>query len=155
MVSFLMKMPFPSGCLSAYTEWLPGLWLFNSTYAVLDCEGWLPDSHGSVIISIRGPRYHSHSASKVELYVGRRAGGGAFSMDHTHFTRLGYVSLSENEQTGFRVSRNGCESNSYRNPSPSLVPRLFLISSFLLRVERGNEPGDEATQPHGKKFLFP
>lgn len=113
MVSFLMKMPFPSGCLSAYPECLPGVQPFNSTCAVLDCEGWLPDTHGSVIISIRGLHYHSHSASKVELYVGRRTGGGAFSMDHTHFTRLGYVSLSENEQTGFRVSRNGCESNSY------------------------------------------
>ena len=39
--------------------------------------------------------------------------GGAFSLDHTHFTRLGYISLSENEQTGFRVSGNDSGSNSY------------------------------------------
>ena len=54
------------------------------------------------------------SASTVELYVGRHVGGRAFSMDHTHFTRLGYISLSENEQTGFRVSGNSfCHSFFY------------------------------------------
>jgi len=45
---------------------------------------------------------HQHMiASKVELYVGRQV-GGASSLDHAEFLRLGYISLSDNEQTGFR-----------------------------------------------------
>ena len=45
----------------------------------------------------------SPPASKVELYVGRQVGGTS-SLDHAEFLRLGYISLSDNEQTGFRVS---------------------------------------------------
>ena len=112
--------------------------LLIAPVALLDCEGWLPDTHGSVIISIRGPHYHSHSASKVELYVGRRTGGGAFSMDHTHFTRLGYVSLSENEQTGFRVSGNGCESNSYVETSYHSFFVCLFVCLFMKMCHESN-----------------
>ena len=43
-------------------------------------------------------------ASKIELFVGQLPSDAYTSVDQAQFTRLGYVSLSDNEQTGFRVS---------------------------------------------------
>lgn len=43
-------------------------------------------------------------ASKIELFVGRFPSDAYTSVDQAQFSRLGYVSLSDNEQTGFRVS---------------------------------------------------
>ena len=43
-------------------------------------------------------------ASKIELFVGRLPSDAYTSIDQAQFTRLGYISLSDNEQTGFRVS---------------------------------------------------
>ena len=48
-------------------------------------------------------------ASKIELFVGQLPSDAYTSIDQAQFTRLGYVSLSDNEQTGFRVSRRGGE----------------------------------------------
>ena len=48
-------------------------------------------------------------ASKIELFVGQLPSDAYTSIDQAQFTRLGYVSLSDNEQTGFRVSRGGGE----------------------------------------------
>ena len=47
-------------------------------------------------------------ASKIELFVGQLPSDAYTSIDQAQFTRLGYVSLSDNEQTGFRVSRCRC-----------------------------------------------
>lgn len=45
-------------------------------------------------------------ASKLELYIGQLPPAlgphPSSSLDHTHFRRLGYISLSDNEKTGFR-----------------------------------------------------
>lgn len=43
-------------------------------------------------------------ASKIDLYVGELPSDTHTSLEAAHFKRLGYVSLSDNEQTGYRVS---------------------------------------------------
>ena len=42
-------------------------------------------------------------ASTVELYVGHNTSEGHTSLRHAEFTRLGYVSLSSNESTRYKV----------------------------------------------------
>ena len=44
-----------------------------------------------------------HTASKIDLYIGHLPSDAHTSIDSAQFIRLGYISLSDNEQTGYRV----------------------------------------------------
>lgn len=46
------------------------------------------------------------AAPKIELFVGAVPDGAHGLPEHAQFTRLGYISFTNNEQTGFRVSVN-------------------------------------------------
>ena len=44
-------------------------------------------------------------ATKIDLYIGELSSSGKpVSIEAAHFRRLGYVSLSDNEATGYRVN---------------------------------------------------
>jgi len=42
-------------------------------------------------------------ASRVELYVGQLSSESHTAPENAQFKRLGYISLADNEQTGYRV----------------------------------------------------
>ena len=75
------------------------------------------------------------AASKIDLYIGQLPSNSHSSIEHAQFKRLGYISLSDNEQTGYRVGElnHSIEQKIYKSvcgPYAWLVLKFSLFSDL-------------------------
>ena len=75
-----------------------------------------------------------HTASKIELYVGEpqsQSPGTAASQNSNQFKTLGYISLSDNEQTGFR-------SRELKSVSVDVIAQLIKLVFYHNHINKLN-----------------